>query len=174
MLEFYHSRSGIFLSGKPKVFRVDTNLCSGCQSCVMACSLTKEGAFSLKKSRIQIQMNESKCLNVPTVCEHCLRPPCLTVCPVGAISRDEESGIVRIDEEACNGCGNCLKVCPFKSIAISENKARKCDLCGGDPECVKVCYPYALQYVEKQPATIREKTRMADERLKTLNSLNEE
>jgi Fe-S-cluster-containing hydrogenase component 2 len=174
MLEFYHARAAIFLDEKAKVFRVDVNLCTGCQSCVMVCSLVKDGVFSPSKSRIHINMNESKCLNVPTVCEHCLEPLCLPACPVNAITRDEESGIVKIDEQACTSCGKCRDACPFDAIRVEGGTAIKCDLCGGDPECIKVCYPYALQYVEKQPATIREKSRMAEERLSTLNSLKEE
>jgi Fe-S-cluster-containing hydrogenase component 2 len=30
--------------------------------------------------------------------------------------------------------------------------ARKCDLCGGDPQCVKFCISGALQFVEAEEA----------------------
>lgn len=171
MLETFRSRSPIFLKERPKILRVDANLCAGCQACAMACSFVKEGAFSLTKSRIEIKTNESKCFSVPTICEHCIEPPCISACPVNAITRDEISGIVKIDEEVCTGCGECEDACPFDSIKIRDGIAFKCDLCGGDPECVKVCYPCALQYVEKQPATIRNKTILAEERLRTLTVL---
>jgi len=138
----------------------------------MACSLMKEEVFSTTKSRIHIYQDESKCFSVPTICEHCTNPPCIPVCPVNAIIKDDISGIVNLDEEVCIGCGKCKEACPFDSIRIRNGKAFKCDLCGGDPECVKVCYPYALQYVEKQPATIRRKVILAEERLKALASLN--
>lgn len=164
--------STIFLKERPKVLRVDVNLCTGCQSCVMACSLVKEGVFSITKSRIQIHKNESKCFSIPTICEHCTNPPCIPVCPVNAISKEDISNIVNIDVDVCIGCGKCKDVCPFDSIIIRDGKAYKCDLCNGDPECVKVCYPYSLQYIEKQPATIRNKIVLAEERLRALASLN--
>jgi len=96
----------------------------------------------------------------------------LPVCPVGAISKDNVSGIVDIDMDTCIGCEKCKEVCPFDSIIIRNKKAYKCDLCGGDPECIKVCYPYTLQYVERQPATLRNKVTLAEERLRALASLN--
>ena len=172
MFDLHQSRAYIFQKERPKILRVDLSLCVGCQACVMACSLVKEGAFSPAKSRIWFHTDESRCLSIPTICEHCTDPPCIPVCPVNAITRDAISGIVNIDEEACTGCGECEDACPFDSIRIRDEKALKCDLCGGDPECVKVCYPYALQYVEKQPATIRNKLRLAKERLRALTSLN--
>ncbi len=36
---------------------------------------------------------------------------CIAVCPVGAISRDED-GRVTVDREKCIGCGKCTTVCP--------------------------------------------------------------
>lgn len=155
------SRSPIFLKERPKVFAVNIDLCSGCQSCVMVCSLVKEGIFSPTKSRVQVHANESKCFSVPNMCDHCIDPPCIPACPVNAITRDDASGIVDIDEETCIGCEDCVEACPFDSIKMRDEKAIKCDLCGGDPECAKVCYPYAIQYIEKQPATLRNKERLA-------------
>lgn len=174
MSEIFRSRAPIFLKEKPKILRVDVNLCAGCQACAMACSLVKEGVFSLAKSRIHIYTNESKCFSVPTICEHCIDPPCIPACPVNAITRDDISGIVKIDEEVCTGCGECENACPFNSIRIRDGIALKCDLCGGDPECVKVCYPRALQYVENQPATIRNKVILAEERLRGLDLLKKD
>lgn len=138
----------------------------------MACSVAKEEVFSPTKSRIQVYVNESRCFGVPNICEHCTDPPCLPVCPVKCIAKDPDSGIVRIDVKTCIGCGRCKEACPFDSIRIRDKKAYKCDLCDGDPACTKVCYPYALQYVERQPATIRDKIRLAEERLRALASLD--
>jgi len=39
-------------------------------------------------------------------------------------------------------------ICPIEGVVFdaSTGKAVKCDLCGGDPECVKVCDKGALKY----------------------------
>jgi NADPH-dependent glutamate synthase beta subunit-like oxidoreductase len=37
-------------------------------------------------------------------CQHCSDPACRVSCPQGAIAKNPETGIVRIDKEACDGC----------------------------------------------------------------------
>jgi electron transfer flavoprotein alpha subunit len=47
--------------------------------------------------------------------------------------------MLRINKEACTGCGFCLKACPFAAIKLDQKKAvvtEACTLCG---TCVKVC-----------------------------------
>jgi Fe-S-cluster-containing hydrogenase component 2 len=40
-------------------------------------------------------------------------------------------------------------VCPFSGLRVlSDRKVVKCDLCGGDPYCVKYCETGALKYVK--------------------------
>jgi Fe-S-cluster-containing hydrogenase component 2 len=34
--------------------------------------------------------------------------------------------------------------CPFDALAIFGKKAYHCDLCLGNPQCIKVCTPGAL------------------------------
>jgi electron transport complex protein RnfB len=43
---------------------------------------------------------------------------CLTVCPKGAISLDDEKDIAVIDYEKCNGCGLCVAECPQNLIEL--------------------------------------------------------
>jgi len=47
---------------------------------------------------------------------------------------------VRLDEEKCKGCTNCIKHCPTEAIRVREGKARiieeRCIDCG---ECIRVC-----------------------------------
>jgi len=38
------------------------------------------------------------------VCKHCAEPVCAKACPEGAITKDQETGIVLYDKEKCNGC----------------------------------------------------------------------
>ncbi len=42
---------------------------------------------------------------------------CISVCPVGAISKDEKGNIV-VDKEKCIGCGKCTTVCPNNVIKL--------------------------------------------------------
>ncbi|MFR1166514.1 MAG: 4Fe-4S dicluster domain-containing protein [Adlercreutzia equolifaciens] len=35
------------------------------------------------------------------------------VCPAGATYINEEDGTVQHDDEACIGCGYCVKACPY-------------------------------------------------------------
>lgn len=62
-------------------------------------------------------------------CRNCKDPKCLEVCKNKAIIKDKKTGIVYIDSNKCNGCGNCLKACENNAIVIIDNKAKKCDLC---------------------------------------------
>jgi Fe-S-cluster-containing hydrogenase component 2 len=45
----------------------------------------------------------------------------------------------------------CVISCPLGAIEVDPVKhtAFKCDLCGGDPECEKICLAEALTYVDK-------------------------
>ena len=46
-----------------------------------------------------------------------------------------------IDEQACTGCEMCIEACPFDVAFFSNdrNVALKCNFCGGDPQCVRLC-----------------------------------
>lgn len=131
-----------------KVLVVDFAKCTGCEACVDACSCRKAGACSENASRIRVFRNEIEAVFIPMVCEQCREHVCIDVCPVDAIQYDESLSIFNVDEDACTGCGACVEVCPYRGVFMSDGQAMKCDLCGGKPACVSVCYPKALQYVE--------------------------
>ena len=69
------------------------------------------------------------------------RLPCVESCPVEALSVDEGTSAVLVEREKCISCGACIEACPgsVPYLHPKDNKATICDLCGGDPECVKVC-----------------------------------
>jgi Fe-S-cluster-containing dehydrogenase component len=84
------------------------------------------------------------------LCQFCEDPPCISACPVEALSKDTKTGAIRVDGSLCSGCQACISACPFAVMFFDpENqKAFTCDLCQGDPECVKVCQlPEALSYI---------------------------
>jgi carbon-monoxide dehydrogenase iron sulfur subunit len=121
--------------------------CTGCRFCEMICSLYHEGVVNTKKARLRVHKpNIMK--DVPLVCSHCItcgERCCVKSCPEEAISIVD--GIVTIDEGLCTACGDCKKSCPYGVIWIGKT-AHKCDLCGGDPICVKFCPSGALRFEE--------------------------
>jgi carbon-monoxide dehydrogenase iron sulfur subunit len=144
------------VTGKMMLWYVDSEKCTGCKQCVMACSIANTMKNDPAESRIYVKKTEPLGWSIPIVCEHCVEAPCALICPVYAISRDEVSGIVSIDFEKCTGCRLCRYACPWgkETIQVREVeglrglKAVKCDLCGGDPACAKVCVSGALRWVE--------------------------
>ena len=63
----------------------------------------------------------------------------------------DDRGVKVTDEDKCIGCKMCEVACPVGAIAVNAEKgvSIKCDLCAGleEPQCVKYCYPEALQYL---------------------------
>ena len=132
-----------------KTLYVIADLCTGCNRCVYVCSAVKEGQFRPSKSRIHINNFSLNGYSVPSVCFQCPRPECLEACPQQAIFKDE-NGVVMVDQQKCDGCGQCVDACPYGMIETDDNgKAFKCDYCGGDPACVKECFPGALVFREE-------------------------
>lgn len=126
-------------------FHIDAGKCTECKRCAIACSLAKSGAVSLRRARIDIVPHWPKVPEI-RVCrfEDCAGHPCIGACPVSAIG--ERDGLVLIDVETCIGCGACERVCPYGAIRLWDGKAWKCDLCGGDPACVKECVTEAIVF----------------------------
>ena len=63
--------------------------------------------------------------------------------------------IVRIDEELCNGCGDCVTPCAEGAIVLANGKAKVMDeaLCDGAGFCLPVCPTGALSVeVREAPA----------------------
>ncbi len=87
---------------------------------------------------------------IPLACLQCEDPICKMVCPVNAITKDEKTGAVITDQSKCIGCKLCMIACPFGAISIDPvtKEVIRCDLCGGDPQCVKFCPTGALEYVK--------------------------
>ncbi len=144
----------------------DASKCSGCQVCMLICSLAHEGKCNTQLSRIQVIQDTYKpwpeCIQIKQ-CRQCLSPTCVAACPAGAAYIDTSHGNVSIiDESKCTGCQSCLEACPFKQAGIIWNDekqvASKCDLCAhasfwgeaglqeGKQACVSMCPQKALKF----------------------------
>ena len=96
-------------------------------------------------------------------CNHCADAPCATVCPGGALQKNEETGFVTVDDSKCIGCKFCAAACPFdvphfyvdESGGPLREKVNKCTGCpdrianGMEPACVATCQPNALQFGDR-------------------------
>ena len=146
-------------------FYIDATICMGCFTCVTACKnwnhipppVTAEPGTQGPKWR-QLTTIESgdypqaRISNVSLSCMHCGKPACMAVCPVGAISKRAEDGIVLVDRNKCIGCHACSSACPFGVPQYGEDGTmQKCNYCldrvlkGLEPICVDSCPPRALR-----------------------------
>nr|HID57707.1 4Fe-4S dicluster domain-containing protein [Desulfobacterales bacterium] len=133
-----------------RIMVVDHELCTGCRICEIVCSVKKEGASDPSRSRIHIVTWDMEGIYLPMLCQHCEEPLCAMVCPVNAIHRDKSLDRVIVDEELCVGCRGCVSICPLGGVGfdINERRVFRCDLCDGDPTCVKYCEAGAIQYID--------------------------
>ncbi len=149
-----------------KALYIDYQKCTGCRLCELVCAVKHDGISNPTRSRIKVMKWEQEGLYVPMSCQQCQDAPCLNVCPVKAISRDEELQRVMVDYDVCIGCRSCVAVCPFGAMNFNviDRKVIKCDLCDGDPQCVRFCDRKAVDFVSPDEVSIAKK-RTAAERL---------
>jgi anaerobic dimethyl sulfoxide reductase subunit B (iron-sulfur subunit) len=148
-------------------FYFDSSRCTGCKTCELACKDYKDLGVEILFRKIYdyegggwtqaadgTWSTDAFAYHVSEACNHCAVPACLAVCPVEAISKDSDSGLVLIDEELCIGCASCVSACPYAAPKMDEatTKARKCDGCfdrvaeGRQPICVEACPLRALEF----------------------------
>lgn len=145
-------------------FYFDQSRCSGCFTCIIACKdwheydLRAEPANWIKINTIEKGRFPDLSISFLFItCLHCANPPCIPVCPVGAITKRKEDGIVVTDREICIGSENCdglcKLACPYKAPEFGSGQAvkiQKCDLCldrwaqGRKPICIEACPMRAL------------------------------
>lgn len=145
-----------------KLIVVDSNRCTGCRSCEVACSTWNEGETNPEKARIRILHFRHDRFSYPAVCQQCTEPLCMEKCPTNAIYRDKKSGIVKINQEECVGCKLCLEACPLGAMFFFNGVAAKCELCGGAPKCVEACEWKALTYAEPQEIGMEKRVSIAN------------
>ncbi|MBR2834838.1 MAG: dimethylsulfoxide reductase subunit B [Coriobacteriales bacterium] len=153
-------------------FYFNANKCTGCKTCQVACKETYHlpiknlwrrvynyvgGDWSVDEEAGTFSPNGVFGYFVSAACNHCAAPACVENCPVGAMQKDPETGIVFVDQELCIGCQTCVNVCPYgaPSFLEEELKSSKCDMCkakvdaGEKPVCVAACPMRALDFGDR-------------------------
>jgi Fe-S-cluster-containing hydrogenase component 2 len=128
--------------------------CMGCRLCQTACSQIKEQVIRPAIARVQVPQYYPG-VEFPVLCYQCGdEAKCIEACPVQALTVDTSKKLntIKVDKTKClrttkNGdCTLCQDKCP--GIAVTFHPTTRepliCDLCGGDPACVKACYSGTL------------------------------
>jgi Fe-S-cluster-containing hydrogenase component 2 len=149
-----------------KALYIDYEKCTGCRLCELVCAVKHYGISNPARARIKVMKWEQEGVYVPMSCQQCQDAPCQNICPAKAISRDDEMSRVMVDYDKCIGCRLCVAVCPFgaMSFKVIDKQVLKCDLCDGDPQCVRFCDRKAVDFVSPDEVSI-DKKRTAAERL---------
>ncbi|OAQ20857.1 4Fe-4S binding protein [Thermosulfurimonas dismutans] len=129
---------------------LDTDRCVGCQLCMFACQ-RRTGTGGIAECAIHVRSRGglSRGLTV-IVCRACEDPPCLSVCPTGALLKRKGGGVV-LSPKKCIGCGFCVEACPLKAIFWNEETQKPviCMHCG---YCAEYCPHNVLAVEEDQSA----------------------
>lgn len=157
--------------GTIKAIVVDFNKCTGCRTCETICSAHNNtvivngeklnGLGNPNLSNIQVH-HYNPDVDIPMICYLCKDNPCINACVVPpdiftgrkALYRDHDTLTIKNDLKRCLGCGECAKACKEERAGIivpnpkTGKPERMCNLCDGDPQCVKHCPYDALSYVE--------------------------
>ena len=123
---------------------LDLARCSGCSRCEVNCSFFHSGKIGRSGARIKVVKIEDIGIDYPVVCQQCRERYCAK-CPEKAI-RVDSLGQVIVSPTLCTACGTCEILCPIGAIELFEEIPLVCDLCGGDPRCVKACTLDAIHY----------------------------
>lgn len=139
---------------------IDQKRCIECRACESACKQYNNVEVGVGVRRRLVRVNDIG--TFPKVrqqaltggCNHCENAWCMKVCPVKAIWRRSEDGVVLIDQEKCVGCQQCAAFCPYGAPQFNTRtrKMDKCTMCfdrievGLEPACATLCPTGALQF----------------------------
>jgi Fe-S-cluster-containing dehydrogenase component len=147
---------------------IKTNLCTGCQTCSVACKMENMTLPGCARTTVMEQVTADWEV---AMCNQCEEAPCVSACKANATWKNSV-GVVVIDQKKCIGCGACIEACPYEARHINPKqgyfkehlafekvirqggdkhririagKADKCDFCmhriqsNKDPMCVEAC-----------------------------------
>ena len=147
---------------------VREDVCIGCGLCEVYCRTEHSDSKDIIKAykreiprpipRVHVGRWEDNWLTVQ--CRHCDEPWCVYSCLTGAMTKDPESGVVKVDPDKCMGCWTCILACPYGALTGNkeESVVVKCDLCPGHeiPVCVANCPNEALMVTADKEAELSE------------------
>jgi anaerobic dimethyl sulfoxide reductase subunit B (iron-sulfur subunit) len=148
-------------------FFVNSDACSGCKTCQVACKDRHDLPAGVHWRRVyevaagawqrsgDAWAHTVSAYHLSVACHHCADPVCGKQCSVEAIWKRPD-GIVLIDQARCVKCNKCRADCPYDAIRYegSTNAVSKCDFCvddleaGRPPACVAACPNRALDWGE--------------------------
>lgn len=155
---------------KQYAFYFNSNLCTGCKACQVACKDKWDLNVGVTWRRVAEYSGGEWTPNpdgtythnvvgyyVSVACNHCQNPLCVENCPTTAMHKNED-GIVMIDTEQCIGCRYCEWACPYSAPQFDEERGvmTKCNFCydalavGEPPSCVAACPTRALMFGERE------------------------